>query len=131
MSNFALSRMSNDNWATPKELYDVLDKEFHFDDDPCPMLHDNSELFLGGLAREWGQSTFINPPYSNPAPFCQKAVQEAQSGKIVVALLRGDTSTKWFHDWVLPYAKEIRFLKGWVNFNGKPAPFPSIIVIWK
>jgi len=25
------------HWATPKWLYDELDKEFHFDFDPCPL----------------------------------------------------------------------------------------------
>ena len=131
MTDFTKSRLSrSDNWATPGALYDALDKEFHFNDDPCPMLHDNSELFLGGLAREWGTSTFINPPYSNPTPFCQKAFEESLRGKVVVALLRGDTSTKWFHHWVLNKADEIRFIKGRLSFNGKPAPFPSIIAIW-
>jgi site-specific DNA-methyltransferase (adenine-specific) len=132
MSDFSKSRLSrSDNWATPQGLYDALNAEFHFNDDPCPMLHDNSELFLGGLAREWGTSTFINPPYSSPGPFCEKAYQESLKGKTIVGLLRGDTSTKWFHRWVLNKAQEIRFIEGRVCFNGKPAPFPSIIVIWR
>lgn len=131
MSDFSKSRISHsDNWATPQGLYDALDREFNFNDDPCPMLHDNSELFLGGLAREWGSSTFINPPYSKPEPFCRKAYEESQIGKTVVALLRGDTSTKWFHRWVLNKAKEIRFIEGRLSFNGKPAPFASIVVVW-
>lgn len=130
MSDFSKSKYSkSDNYATPEALYQALDKEFNFNDDPCPMLHDNSELFLDGLAREWGSSTFINPPYSKPEPFCRKAYEESLQGKTIVGLLRGDTSTKWFHKWVLPYAK-IRFIEGRLSFNGKPAPFNSIIVIW-
>ena len=27
----------HDNWATPKEVYKQLNKEFHFDFDPCPL----------------------------------------------------------------------------------------------
>lgn len=27
--------MRTDEWETPQELYDKLDKEFHFDLDPC------------------------------------------------------------------------------------------------
>ena len=27
----------NDNIATPKELYERFDAEFHFDHDPCPL----------------------------------------------------------------------------------------------
>ena len=118
--------MSNDNWATPKELYDVLDNEFHFNDDPCP-LNGN-----GGLDREWGSSTFFNPPYSKPEPWCKKAYEESLKGKVVVGLLRGDTSTRWFHNWCLGKA-DIRFIQCRLKFNecGKPAPFPSIICVWR
>lgn len=123
MSNFALSHMSNDHYATPRDIYRILDGEFHFDDDPCPL---NGE---GGLVRSWGKSVFMNPPYSNPTPWVKKAYEESLKGSVVVGLLRGDTSTRWFHDWVLPFA-EIRFLKGRLKFNGKPAPFPSIVAIW-
>ena len=127
MSNFILSNMSDDNWTTPIDVYQALDKEFHFNDDPCPLNPNGS----GGLDREWGTSTFVNPPYSKPAPWCQKAFEESRQGKIVVMLLRGDTSTKWFHEWVLGKA-EVRFIKGRLHFNGKaPAPFPSILAIYR
>ncbi len=118
--------MSNDNYETPPDLYKKLDHEFNFNDDACP-LNPNG---IDGLLREWGTSTFMNPPYSRPTEFCMKAVNESRNGKLVVGLLKGDTSTNWFHKWVLPYA-ELRFVKGRVKFNGKPAMFPSIIAIWR
>lgn len=124
MSDFTLSRMSNDHYSTPRDIYRILDSEFHFNDDPCP-LHG-----VDGLSRAWGTSVFMNPPYSNPTPWVKKAYEESKEGKTVVGLLRGDTSTRWFHDWVLPFA-ELRFLRGRLKFNGKPAPFPSIVAIWK
>lgn len=40
-----------DNWATPKEFYDELNKEFSFDFDPCPYLHN---MDWDGLVVEWG-----------------------------------------------------------------------------
>lgn len=81
--------------------------------------------------REWGTSTFVNPPYSDPGPWCEKAAIEARRGKTVVMLLRGDTSTRWFHEYVLPYA-ELRFIKGRLKFDGAhPAPFASIIAIYR
>jgi site-specific DNA-methyltransferase (adenine-specific) len=124
MSDFTLSRISkSDSWSTPKAIYNLLDEEFHFNDDPCPL--DG----VGGLDREWGTSTFMNPPYSNPTPWVKKAYEESLKGKLVIGLLRGDTSTQWFHNWVLPYA-ELRFVKGRLKFNGNPAPFASIIAIW-
>ena len=27
----------SNNWATPKEFYEMLDEEFGFDFDPCPL----------------------------------------------------------------------------------------------
>jgi len=129
MSDFTKSKISkSDDWATPKGVYDGLEQEFHFTDDPCPLHGIDSG---DGLLRDWGTVVFMNPPYSNPSPWCEKAVIEMRRGKTVVGLLRGDTSTRWFHDWVLPYA-EIRFIKGRLKFNDKgPAPFPSIIAIWR
>jgi len=127
MSDFTLSHGSDDNWATPHSLYERLNAEFNFDDDPCP-LHGE---FVDGLKREWGKSVFMNPPYSNPVPWVQKAYLESKKGKVVVGLLRGDTSTKWFHDWVLGKA-ELRFIRGRVKFGNHKmcAPFASIIAIW-
>ena len=126
MSDFTKSRISNsDDWATPKDFYDKLDAEFNFNDDPCPL---NGK---GGLDREWGTRCFMNPPYSKPSPWVKKAFEESQKGKLVVALLRGDTSTAWFHDWVLGKA-ELRFVRGRLKFNGiKPAPFPSIVAVFR
>ena len=134
MSDLTLSHMSkSDSFATPKELYQSLDSEFHFNDDPCP-LEDrpllSGKAMVDGLDREWGSATYMNPPYSEPAKWCRKAYLESLKGKTIVGLLRGDTSTKWFHEWVLPYA-ELRFVKGRLKFNGKPAPFSSIIAIWR
>jgi len=120
--------MKSDNYSTPGWLYDRLDEEFHFDDDACSLFEG---LVADGLSREWGKRVFMNPPYSDPTPWVRRAYEESQKGAVVVAILRGDTSTKWFHDRVYPYA-EIRFLKGRVKFGGgNPAPFASIIAVWR
>jgi site-specific DNA-methyltransferase (adenine-specific) len=113
-----------DDYETPKEIYDPLNLEFKFNDDPCPLFGS------GGLDRDWGTSTFINPPYSNPAPWVKKAYEESMRGKIIVGLLRCDTSTNYFHDYILNKA-EIRFIRGRIKFTGKPAMFANIIVIWR
>ena len=124
MSDFTKSRISKtDNHVTPPEFYAMLDAEFQFDDDPCPISGN------GGLSRKWGKRVFMNPPYSNPTPWVEKAYKESLDGSLVIGLLRGDTSTMWFHNWVLPYAT-LRFVKGRLKFTGKPAPFASIIAIW-
>lgn len=122
--NRPIRSRDTDSIRTPKEVYDLLDSEFHFDDDPCPLGGQ------GGLSRDWGRSVYMNPPYSNPVPWCQKAVFEMGRGKVVVALLRGDTTTRWFHTYVLPYAIEIRFILGRVRFTGARPNFGNIVVIW-
>ena len=105
----------SDNWATPKELYDKLNAEFKFDFDPCPL---NSTF--DGLVIEWGKSNYINPPYSRQLKeaFVIKAIEQAKKGKTCVMLLPVSTSTRLFHRYILPNAREIRFLEGRVRFLG-------------
>jgi len=50
--------------------------------------------------------------------FILKAVEESKKGKTCVMLLPVSTSTKIFHDVILPNKKEIRFLRGRVSFLG-------------
>ena len=126
--------VQHDNWATPKEVYDKLDSEFHFDFDPCPLDYEKD-----GLIIKWGQSNFINPPYIRnlKEAFIRKAFEEFQKGKLCVMLLPVSTSTKIFHEIIYPNA-EIRFWRGRINFlaNGvqnekyKSGQMDSMIVIF-
>jgi len=104
----------HDNWSTPPELYSALYNEFNFDFDPCPL---NAEF--DGLNIGWGKSNFINPPYSRKLKesFVRKAFEESKKGKICVMLLPVSTSTKIFHEIILPNC-EIRLLRGRVKFKG-------------
>lgn len=106
-----------DDWATPPYVYEKLDEEFNFTFDPTPFQHD---MIWDGLKREWNTRNYLNPPYSNPLKemFVRKAIEEGKKGKLVVALLPCSTSTKLFHDHILPNAKEIRFVKGRIPFIG-------------
>ena len=110
----------SDNWATPKEFYDKLNQEFNFDFDPCPLNLDVITPENDGLLIEWGLSNFVNPPYSRDLKekFVIKAIEESKKGKLCVMLLPVSTSTKLFHDHILPNQKEIRFIKGRIKFLG-------------
>lgn len=110
----------SDNWATPKEFYLELDKEFNFDFDPCPLNLGEIKPDKDGLIIEWGQRNYINPPYSRKLKeaFVERAIEESQKGKICVMLLPVSTSTKLFHEKIQPNAKEIRFVKGRIKFLG-------------
>ena len=132
----------SDNWATPKWLYDQLNAEFNFDFDPCPYTTQPITPDKDGLLIEWGQSNFINPPYSRKLKeaFVLKAIEESKKGKLCVMLLPVSTSTALFHDHILPNKKEIRFLRGRVKFSGintkgefvdnQPPMHDSMIVIF-
>ena len=103
-----------DHWATPKEFYNKLNQEFHFNFDPCP-LHSKFD----GLIIDWKERNFINPPYSRilKEAFIRKAFEESRKGKLCVMLLPVSTSTNIFHDIVYPNA-EIRFVRGRISFEG-------------
>lgn len=118
------------DWRTPENLYESLDAEFHFDDDPCP--HFGAEDAPDGLLRPWGERVYVNPPYGREVwRWFDKALGELKNGtEVVVFLLPARTDTAWFHDYALPNAKEIRFIRGRLHFSEKgPAPFPSMLVI--
>ena len=106
-----------DDWKTPQDFYDKLNKEFDFDFDPCPYMHDMS---WNGLEVEWGQRNFVNPPYSRKLKeaFILKAIEESKKGKLCVMLLPVSTSTMIFHDHILPNKKEIRFIRRRLKFSG-------------
>jgi phage N-6-adenine-methyltransferase len=110
----------SDSWATPKALYNELDEEFNFDFDPCPLNRGEITPDKDGLLIEWGERNFVNPPYSRKLKplFVKKAIEEAEKGKTSVFLLPVSTSTKLFHETILPNASDIRFLKGRVKFDG-------------
>jgi len=109
----------SDNWETPKYFYDELNKEFHFDFDPCPLNEGLITLDKDGLLIEWGNSNFINPPYSQKLKegFVKRAVNDFKD-RLNVFLIPVSTSTTLFHDWILPNKKEVRFIKRRIPFIG-------------
>ena len=118
------------DWQTPDAVYEKLDKEFHFDHDPCPANWDGK---VDGLTSDWGQSNFVNPPYGRElTKWIEKGYNESREGKTVVFLIPSRTDTKWWHDYCMK-ADEIRFIKGRLRFKGARdnAPFPSAIIIFR
>ena len=135
--NEGMYSSSTPEWATPQELFDELDAEFHFTLDPCATI-DNAKCTKfftehdDGLTRQWHPHTvFMNPPYGRQIyAWVKKAYEESQLGATVVCLLPSRTDTRWWHDYCMK--GEIRFIKGRLKFgSGKnSAPFPSAIVIF-
>lgn len=136
MINKGLFTSNTDLWSTPQNLFDDLNKEFHFTLDPCST-HYNAKCEKyytkedDGLSQNWSNDVvFMNPPYGREI---RKWIEKAyKSNTTVVCLLPARTDTKWFHDFIYNKA-EIRFLKGRLKFGNSTnsAPFPSMIVIFR
>jgi len=128
-NGLVLTSAYSDHWRTPKAFYDHLNKEFHFDFDPCPY---SDPPKFDGLKIEWGKSNFVNPPYSNWQAWIFKAYEELLKGKVSVFLIAARTDTVAFHEIILKYAKEIRFVRKRLKFSDSKnsAPFASIVVIF-
>lgn len=119
---------NSDRWATPREVFDALNEEFGFDFDPCPL--DGIVDGTSPLFSKWSDKrVFCNPPYG---PALRGFLERAQEAKLAVYLLPARTDTRWFHEIVLPLAKEIRFIKGRLKFGDavNSAPFPSMVVVF-
>lgn len=124
-----------DEWETPQDTFDALDKEFHFTLDPCST-DENAKCKYhftekeDGLKRSWGgEIVFCNPPYSQITKWVQKASEERTT---TVMLIPARTNTKWFHKYIY-HRTEIRFIKGRLKYSGAKynAPFPTMIVIFR
>lgn len=137
----------HDNWKTDPKFYQKINEEFSFNFDPCPYEEapENIDDLKNGLLIEWKERNFCNPPYSKKFKlkdkFILKALEESQKGKLCVLLLPVSTSTKIFHDVILPNISEpVRFLKGRLKFQGwnnkgewvenKTGMFDSMIIIF-
>lgn len=152
--NEILISSGKDDWETPKVFYQQLDEEFHFTLDPC-CSHKNAKCIKHYTSREnglnmdcGGETVFCNPPYSvkgKQDAWIRKCYEESKKpNTVVVALIPARTDTERFHEYIWNgRASEVRFIKGRLCFeiDGKPildkkgrptpAPFPSMIVIWR
>lgn len=140
---------ASDEWSTPQEFFDALDREFEFDIDAAASAENHKcRVWYGdkidALALEsWASvpcSVFMNPPYSKCYDFMDKAYEEAAKGCTVVCLVPSRTDTRWWHHFVWDAATnayrqgvEVRFVKGRLKFGNSKnsAPFPSVVVIFR
>ncbi len=137
---------STDERSTPLELFNELDKEFHFTLDVCAS-HENHkcDYYLtkkeDGLNTSWkGEVCFMNPPYSDIPRWLQRARNQSYShGITVVCILPCDTSTNWFHDHIWDCythgtrcGVKLRFPKGRFKFGKYTSSpkFATIIVVF-
>ena len=81
---------------------------------------------------------YVNPPYSNPLPWVEKAIYEIDKypDSTIVMLLKHDSSTRWFRMLHEAGATFLMF-QGRLDFDspdglgivGSCASFPSVLVV--
>ena len=133
--NSVLYSSESEVWETPKDLFDKLDAEFHFDIDVCA-LPSNAKCTTfftpeqDGLTQKWEGVCWMNPPYGRKIGAWMRKALEAKT--TVVCLVPARTDTKWWHDYAMK-ASEIRFVKGRLKFGDSKnsAPFPSAIIVFR
>lgn len=131
------SKGPRDEWGTPVELFELLDREFRFTLEVCaseenhkmgrylsgPCLGEGVQLdgtVCGcGLCTSWaGERCFMNPPYSCVEAWMEKAEAEVSApGRqtLVVALVPNATEVDWFRT-AWGASAYVRLLHGRVPF---------------
>lgn len=112
--------MSKDNWETPWDTVDILNKEFPLGLDvctdgknaKCDMYLTDSLIVPWSVYLETGKYVWCNPPYSDVQPWADKIIAENLP---TLLLVNASTSSKWFHD-ILKISSEIWVFKGRIAF---------------
>lgn len=120
-------------WNTPRDAFDELNEEFHFDFDPnYPPMVGN---FEGNCLREkWHGRVYANFPYDKKLLFrmIKRAWTQLVQGnvEIVVMLLPSRTGSPWFH-YLLERGAEFRINRGRLKFGDSEngAPFDTCVAI--
>ena len=98
--------------------------------DPCPFQGLDDPEVPDGLAIPWVEDSFVNPPYSNPAPWVEHGIEQSSAyGITVVFLLNHDSSTKWWaklHEAGAHFLPIIGRLK---HGTGSWGPKPSVLCV--
>jgi len=127
------------DWRTPQNFFNQINAEFGFDLDASAtkenakcnvFLSEGADDALTVTWSDYGSRAFMNPPYGREiGKFVKKA---SESGIFVACLVPSRTDTKWWHEYVIPRASEVRFIRGRLKFDGhrNSAPFPSALVIY-
>ena len=142
-----------DDRATDPEVFVALHRRFNFSIDVCASAKNRKmERFYSidedGLSQSWaGETVWCNPPYSDIAPWVQKAHSEYLTTKGIVMLLPANrTEQGWWQYLVEPHLRRqqpwftCEFLPGRIRFihpdkecvgpNERP-PFGCCLLIWR
>ncbi len=146
LNNELMFSSRSDEWETPLEIFNDLDRVFYFTLDPCST-DDNHKcdkyytMEDDGLSKSWkGERVFVNPPYGGAIKHWARKCYEESSHADIVMLMPARTDTIYQHKYIFE-AKAICFIKGRLKFMNRmlspdsdskttSAPFPSQFVVF-
>lgn len=115
-------------WTKPKAIW--MNPPYGDPEFPCKRTKKGELRCKKKICRKRGhhQDTYI----PGCIDFVKHAYKQSLNGIYGVVLLPARTDTELFHQYVMK-ASEIRFIVGRIKFKGAkhPAPFPSMVVIFK
>ena len=137
--------LSSDDYRTHQWILDLFPNFY----DPCPYLGIKNGVDIDGLKTSWNYAdydgVFVNPPYSNPKPWVEKAIQEQKDARrraydpedemeicsagTIVMLLKHDTSTEWYRLLHEAGAKFLLVNGRLKHQTNKACAFPSVLVV--
>lgn len=115
-----------DEWSTPQWLFDYYNTRYSFalDAAASDINHKCERYFTrhdDALKQTWqgNESVWCNPPYSDPAPWVKKAIEEVNQSRrmTIIMLLPSDTSTAWFAE-AYHHAISMVLYTGRIKFGG-------------
>ena len=135
--NSGMLSSKTDNWATPQDIYDDLNRKHKFEVDVCANKQNAkcSKYYTeeqDGLKQKWEGTCWCNPPYGKPIGlWMEKAWKSSVMGAFVVCLVPARTDPKWWNTWVLK--GEIEYLQGRLKFGDSKnsAPFASALITYR
>ena len=138
----AMVSSKTNEWSTPQDFFDKLNEEFEFDLDVAATSENKKcdpyfDIDNDGLAQPWhklsSSACWMNPPYGgHTGDWIKKAYEESLRGATVVCLIVSSTDRSYWHEYIFPFATEIRFIRGRLHFGESKtsAPFASAVVIF-
>ncbi len=140
MTSPVLFSSKSDLWPTDQAFFDKMNRRYGpFELDVCASAENAkcARFYTSvddGLQQPWRGRCWMNPPYGKDiGRWIRKAWESSLAGATVVCLVPARTDTRWWHDYIKPYAAVIDFIKGRLRFGDAKcsAPFPSAVVVFK
>lgn len=128
---------SKQDWATPTAFIEAVEKRFGKIAVDLAASAENAKNFryfdedTNSLVQSWHQlegNLWLNPPFSNIAPWAKKCAEEASLGATILFLTPASIGSNWFRDFVHRKALVLA-LNGRLTFIGATAPYPKDCVL--